>query len=82
MTLGEKKTILIRIDFSPPPGPLTFSLFNLIDADLTDQEFGEKFGEGFEKKFGKTDKQLKKFKDLGIVLREGSRKNGLWVIRK
>ena len=31
---------------------MTFSLFNLIDADLTDKEFGEKFGEGFGIKFG------------------------------
>ena len=26
------------------------------------------------------EKQMKKFKDLGIIHREGSRKNGLWVI--
>jgi len=26
------------------------------------------------------EKQMKKFKDLGIIRREGSRKNGLWVI--
>ncbi len=28
------------------------------------------------------EKQMKKFKDLGIIHREGSRKNGLWVINK
>ena len=28
------------------------------------------------------EKQMKKFKDLGIIHREGSRKNGLWIINK
>ena len=28
------------------------------------------------------EKQIKKLKDLGIITREGSRKNGLWVINK
>lgn len=28
------------------------------------------------------EKQMKKFKDLGIISREGSRKNGLWIINK
>ena len=28
------------------------------------------------------EKQLKKFRDLGIITRQGSNKNGLWVINK
>ena len=28
------------------------------------------------------EKQIKKLKDLGVITREGSRKNGLWVINK
>ena len=28
------------------------------------------------------EKQLKKFRDLGIITRQGSDKNGLWVINK
>ena len=28
------------------------------------------------------EKQLKKFKDLGVITRQGSDKNGLWIINK
>jgi len=28
------------------------------------------------------EKQIKKLKDLGIIIREGSRKNGMWIINK
>ena len=28
------------------------------------------------------EKQMKKLKDLGIIFREGSRKNGMWIINK
>jgi ATP-dependent DNA helicase RecG len=28
------------------------------------------------------EKQIKKFKDLGVIHRRGSRKNGLWIINE
>jgi ATP-dependent DNA helicase RecG len=28
------------------------------------------------------EKQIKKFKDLGVICRQGSRKNGLWIINE
>jgi len=28
------------------------------------------------------EKQMKKLKDLGVIVRQGSRKNGLWIIKK
>ena len=28
------------------------------------------------------EKQMKKLRDMGVVSRQGSRKNGLWVINK
>jgi len=28
------------------------------------------------------EKQIKKFKDLGVICRRGSRKNGLWIINE
>jgi ATP-dependent DNA helicase RecG len=28
------------------------------------------------------EKQIKKFKDLGVIHRQGSRKNGLWIINE
>ena len=77
---GAKFGIEFGVKFGVKFGVNEKKVLLLLDSDATisASEIAEKIGLS---KRG-VEKQIKKFRDLGIVTRKGSDKNGLWVINK
>ena len=73
---GEEFGIKFGIKFGINDKRLILLLYS--NPSLTAQEIAEQTGMSLRG----VEKQMKRLKDIGVISRQGSRKNGLWVINK
>ena len=73
---GEEFGIKCGIKFGINDKQLILLLYS--NPSLTAQDIAERIGLSLRG----VEKQMKRLKDLGVISRQGSRKNGLWVINK
>ena len=73
---GEEFGIKYGIKFGINDKQLLLLLHS--NPSLTAQDIAERIGLSLRG----VEKQMKRLKDLGVISRQGSRKNGLWVINK
>ena len=73
---GEEFGIKFGIKFGINDKQLILLLYS--NPSLTAQDIAERIGLSLRG----VEKQMKRLKDLGVISRQGSRKNGLWVVNK